>query len=123
MKNEILNKFNIIVLKNGVIVEGFVSKINDKYLTLTESDNSKVIVKVDEIAMIRIPVYSENNFKQEANQPSLREQIIGIRSQRTPKEPNTQLEFPEYSIPHREEEYSMALPKLPTGGPKFERNT
>ena len=51
---EIEKKHVVLSMGNGAVLEGFVESMDDKFLNLVETNNQKVIVKIDDISFARL---------------------------------------------------------------------
>lgn len=59
MIEEIAKKHVVLSMGNGHILEGFVEDVMEKYLTLIEQNNQKVIVKIQDISFVRLGAIPE----------------------------------------------------------------
>ena len=60
---EINKKHVMLSMANGCVLEGFVEHIAGEYLTLIETNNQKVIVKIGDISFVRFGVAVSPSFK------------------------------------------------------------
>lgn len=73
MLENLLNKHVTLCMVSGTILEGYISKSDDKFFELTETDNTLVVVRKDDISFARIgtketPAYA---FKYQESEPNL----------------------------------------------------
>ena len=52
--NEILQKHVTICMENGAVLEGFALSTEDNFIVLIETNNKKVIIRVDDISFARL---------------------------------------------------------------------
>lgn len=91
---EIVEKHVLLSMNNGHVLEGFVSRMDDLFLTLVEHNNQKVIVRVEDISFARLGPAQE---EQQPYRPAIES-----------AQPYGQIYKPSIETPP--EEYSMTLP-------------
>lgn len=94
---EIVEKHVLLSMNNGHVLEGFVSRMDDLFLTLVEHNNQKVIVRVEDISFARLGPAQE---EQQSYRPAIES-----------AQPYGQIYKPSIETsPQGSEEYSMTLP-------------
>lgn len=68
MIKEILNKYVVLGLNNGALVEGFAQAFDDTYLRVVELDNGITIVKIDDISFAKQIVQQQQPRMQQQQQ-------------------------------------------------------
>jgi len=63
MIKNIIKKHAIISMSNGNILEGFVLNSDGTFLELIETNNNKVIVRIDHISFARMSNYQEEYIR------------------------------------------------------------
>lgn len=91
---EIVKKHVLLSMSNGHVLEGFVDDLGDTHLTLIESNNQTVIVKVNDISFVRLGSITEQ-------QPQMYRPVIQQEEEPYRPPPNPQA---------TEEDFSMSLP-------------
>jgi small nuclear ribonucleoprotein (snRNP)-like protein len=115
-----LNKFSTLELKNGVVLQGFVSGISDRFLSLVEFDNSEIVVSLDSIIVIFLGI--SNIEKKEEKKESARDHVVYVgKPQIQPRDPDYESNYSYPFIPAPKEDFSMNI-KQPNFKPKFERS-
>jgi len=76
MFKEVAQKHVTVCMRNGIVLEGFVTVINDKYGRLVELDNNIVVLNLEDVSFVRLGLDSlvEEVRQEEIHQQNVQQQ-------------------------------------------------